>query len=198
MSIFVPPSEPDATVSRVPTRPPPLSDEQATKLSTLLEHLNSPTFALPGTVKEVRSAQKQRYKKVKEFKSWVGAPLNLDKAPCTPLTDREKYFLTTDRELASLYRRVRFCGADISVHPKNANDSCGLRNGTSKLHSREQRRRLFGDASSALKSLRKSQRSFLERQRQARRSLWAGISRTGRVCTCSLGGKTYDTFYPAR
>merc|ERR1711939_105545 len=103
---YLPPTSPDP-LSQVPTRKPNLTAEQTRKLTLLIQHLNGDAFALPGTVKEARAAQKWRTKQLakgdKEFNvptSWLGRALDAGDATknkCKPLDDEEKVFLTSEQ-----------------------------------------------------------------------------------------------------
>lgn len=96
----LPPTSPDPQ-SQVPAKRAPLTSDEFAKLSALLQHVNAEGFTVPETVKEARELQKKRAKGSKDPKSWVGRSLMSNGGK--PLTDREKHYLSSERERAPFF-----------------------------------------------------------------------------------------------
>jgi hypothetical protein len=103
-AVYTAPKQPDASSSFAAKRAD-LTAEQQGKLEAVIQHLNTPGFKVPNTVKDARSAQKQRLKQSKDPKNWLGKPLDLGVSSTAPLSDAEKCYLTNERMLMRLWFR---------------------------------------------------------------------------------------------
>lgn len=104
MPVSVPPTRPDPA-SVAPSKRPALSQDQFTKLATLLQHLNADTLTLPDNVKDVKEAQKKRLKNNRDTKTWIGQPL-AGSGQQKGLSDTEKCWLSSERAFHFMLPRL--------------------------------------------------------------------------------------------